>query len=140
MSAEPVRAVAGPVRQVDHVAVAVRDTDAALPYFTGALGLTVVGDEYAPAPGVRLTYLDGGNVVLQLVCPHRDGPVATFLAEQGEGLHHVCFAVNDLEDSLTGLGGEPSAVFPGGRGRRCAFLPDRPSGVRIELTEWQPRP
>jgi methylmalonyl-CoA/ethylmalonyl-CoA epimerase len=125
-----------PLHSVDHVAVAVRDTDAALEYYTSVLGLTVIGDEIAEEPGVRLTYLDGGTVMIQLVQPVRPGPVASYLDHHGEGLHHLCFAVDDLDTALAALDGEHRGpTFLGGRGRQCAFLNTYPVGVRIELTE-----
>lgn len=127
------------LQAVDHVAVAVHDTDKALPYYTDHLGLAVVGDENADDPGVRLTYLDGGNTSLQLVQPLRDGPVSRFLAERGEGLHHVCFTVERIEHALAAIPGQAdAAIFQGGRNRRACFLLGEPSGVRIELTERQP--
>ncbi|MEU7837822.1 VOC family protein [Nonomuraea sp. NPDC052129] len=124
---------------VDHVGIAVHDADQALPFYVERLGMTVIGDERAEDPGVRLTYLDAGNVMLQLVQPFRDGPVARFLRERGEGLHHVCFSVADIETTLAGLPGQESAqIFMGGRGRRACFLLGEPNGVRVELTERDP--
>lgn len=124
---------------VDHVAIAVHDADAALPFYVSRLGLRVVGDEAADDPGVRLTYLDGGNVLIQLVQPLRPGPVADFLRTRGEGLHHLCFNVERIEPVLGALPGEEGArIFAGGRGRRACFLLHEPNGVRVELTEREP--
>jgi methylmalonyl-CoA/ethylmalonyl-CoA epimerase len=126
---------------IDHVAILVRDTDAALPYYTEQLGFRLVGDEHNPAGGgVRLTYLDAGNIMLQLVSPTSDsGPIAQYLDANGEGLHHICLTVDDIERAVADLApgaGTPIAV--GGRGRRTAFLPGRPNGVVLELTEAEP--
>ncbi|MEO3858987.1 VOC family protein [Acrocarpospora sp. B8E8] len=127
------------VDHVDHIGIAVRDADLALPFYVERLGLTVIGDELADDPGVRLVYLDGGNVMLQLVQPYREGPVASFLAERGEGLHHVCFCVDDIPATLAALPGQGGApIFMGGRGRRACFLLAEPNGVRVELTEREP--
>ncbi len=124
---------------IDHVAIAVRDTDASLPYYTDTLGLVTLGDEDADDPGVRLTYLASGTTSLQLVQPLRPGPVSQFLDERGEGLHHVCFAVANIEDTLGRLPGESgSRVFLGGRGRRACFLTGTANGALIELTEFEP--
>jgi len=123
---------------VDHVALVVRDVEASLAFFTGQLGLPVLRDEVTTASGgARLVFLDAGNVAIQLVCPTGpDGPMAEHLAAHGDGLHHICLAVDDIDASLAALApdaGVPVAV--GGRGRRTAFLPGRPGGLVTELAE-----
>lgn len=125
---------------IDHVAVVVRDADRAIATFSRLLGYRVVGDEPVAAAGVRLVYLAAGDdpaaTTLQLVAPVAAGKVAEYLAEHGEGLHHVCFATGDLERALRAAGQpDPDGVFVGGRGRPCAFLTERPHGALIELTE-----
>ena len=126
---------------IDHVALVVRDIDASLRYFTERLGLTVLGDEVTEASGgARLVYLDAGNVTIQLVSPTgATGPIAQHLAERGEGLHHICLAVEEIDEALEALAPDTQVpVAVGGRARRTAFLPDRPSGLVIELTETRP--
>jgi methylmalonyl-CoA epimerase len=126
---------------VDHVAIAVWDADASLARYTDGLGLTLVGDERAEDPGVRLVYLDAGNTFVQLVQPIRPGPVRQFLTERGEGLHHVCFAVDRLERVLAALPGQHDVpIFRGGRGRRACFLTGTANGALVELTEHEPTP
>lgn len=130
-----------PISGIDHVALVVRDIDAALPWFTDRLGFTLIGDELTTASGgARLAYLDAGNITLQLVSPTgSSGPIAEHLAEHGEGLHHICFAVDDIDGAIESFapgGSVPVAV--GGRGRRTAFLPGRPAGLITELTETVP--
>jgi methylmalonyl-CoA epimerase len=134
-------APAAPIAGIDHVAVIVRDIDAALPYYTEQLGFRLTGDEYTQASGgVRLAYLDAGNLTIQLVSPTgASGPLADYLATRGEGLHHICLTVDDIEQTITRFA--PGANVPvavGGRGRRTAFLPDRPNGLITELTEAEP--
>jgi methylmalonyl-CoA epimerase len=127
------------IGQVDHVAIAVWDIDASLAYYTNELGLTLVGDEQLPDVGVRLAYFNAGNVLLQLVQPTSSESIRNFLHERGEGLHHICFAVENIPDVLHRLAGEEDArVFLGGRGRRCAFLLNHPNGITTELTELAP--
>lgn len=127
------------IERIDHIAIAVRAIDASLPYYRDELRLVLTHDEVLPDIGVRLAYLDAGNTMVQLVEPTADGPVATFLAEHGEGLHHICFAVADIPAVLQRLSGESDArIFRGGRARRCAFLLHRPNGLLTELTETQP--
>lgn len=130
-----------PVAGIDHVALLVRDIDASLPYFTDQLGFTLLSDERSPASGgVRLAYLDAGNIIIQLVCPLAEsGPLVDHLATKGEGLHHICLTVDDIDRTLTDLApGTDVPVVVGGRGRRTAFVPERPSNLIIELTEREP--
>jgi methylmalonyl-CoA/ethylmalonyl-CoA epimerase len=128
------------VKRLDHVAVVVRDTEAALRHFSGRLGLEVVSSEVLVAPRVRLTYLDLGNTLLQLVEPLEDGSaVAAALAENGEGLHHLCFAVESVVEAATVLADPPQTPALGsGRGRASAFVPGPVRhGVRLECTEFR---
>jgi len=125
------------LRRLDHVAIAVRDTDAALRRFRDELGLEVVSTERLEQPPVRLTYLDCGNCYLQLVEPlSADTPVAGFVAKHGDGLHHICFGVDDVAATVRALSGLPPALGSG-RGRLSAFLPGEQPGVRVELTEFR---
>jgi len=126
------------IRRLDHVAIVVRDTGAALERFAGEYGLPVIASEEIERPPVRLTYLDCGNAYIQLVEPLDDAsPVAEYLAAAGEGLHHICFGVEDVPAAATELaGGVPPAAIGSGRGRPSAFVAgEPPSGVRIEVTE-----
>ncbi|HEY7618262.1 MAG TPA: VOC family protein [Solirubrobacteraceae bacterium] len=128
-----------PLRQLDHVAVVVRDTEHALAYFAGRLGLQVVSTEVIERPHVRLTYLDAGGVFVQLVEPLDDAsPVAQYLAAHGEGLHHIAFAVADVPQTAAALAdpGAPEVAVGSGRGRPSAFVPGDPHhGVRVEVTQ-----
>ncbi len=123
---------------VDHIGIAVGDIDAAIAHYTTTFGLRVVGDEVADDPGVRLVYLDAGNTMIQLVSPVRESAVAAWLAAHGDGLHHLCFRVPDIPETLTDVGDPMAKLFMGGRGRRACFLTGAHHGVNIELTEQQP--
>lgn len=130
-----------PIRRLDHVAVAVRDTEEALLHFRDRLGLRVVLSEEIPVPPVRLTYLHAGNAFLQLVEPlDPEIELARFLEERGQGLHHVCFGVDDPLEAAAELAppGAPAPVRGSGRGRVSSFVPGGPvHGVRIECTEFR---
>jgi len=127
------------LRDLDHVAVVVRDTERALEYFSGRLGLPVVSSEVIMRPHVRLTYLDAGSVFVQLVEPMDDvSPVARHLADHGEGLHHIAFGADDVADAAAALAdpGAPAVTVGSGRGRPSAFVPGDPHhGVRVEVTQ-----
>lgn len=130
----------GLLKRLDHVAVVVADTETALSHFSGSLGLEVVSSEVLVSPRVRLTYLDLGNTLLQLVEPlDGESAVATALAETGEGLHHLCFAVESVVDAATQLSDPPRPPALGtGRGRVSAFVQGTARhGVRLECTEFR---
>jgi methylmalonyl-CoA/ethylmalonyl-CoA epimerase len=130
-----------PLRRLDHVAVAVRDTETALVYFRDALGLTVVRSEEVESPHVRLTYLDAGNALLQLVEPlDSELDLARWIEEHGEGVHHICFGVEGPLTAAAALApeGAPPPTPGTGRGRVSAFVPGAAAhGVRIECTEFR---
>lgn len=129
----------GMFERIDHVAIAVWDIDRALPYYLDTLKLSLVHDELLPQVGVRLAYLDAGNTFIQLVEPTDSPSIRKFLEERGEGLHHICFAVQQLPEVLNSIDGEEQAqIFKGGRRRYCAFMLNPPNGLTIELTENEP--
>ena len=127
-----------PLRRLDHVAVAVADTERALEYFVGRLGLEVASTEVIETPHVRLTYLDAGSIFIQLVEPLDDeSPIAAHLAEHGEGLHHIAFGGRG-RPRRSGRARRPRrapVTVGSGRGRPSAFVPGDPHhGVRVEVT------
>jgi methylmalonyl-CoA/ethylmalonyl-CoA epimerase len=127
------------VRRLDHVAILVRSTDEALRFYEGRLGLRVQSSEEIDSPQVRLTYLDTGNAYLQLVEPLDPvSPLGVWLEEHGEGLHHICFGVDDVAEAVTAIS-DPSSttVLGNGRGRVSSFVTvSDGNGVRIECTEF----
>jgi methylmalonyl-CoA epimerase len=127
-------------RRIDHVGVAVHDISASLPYYVDVLGMRVSIDAELPDGSARLAYLEAGDTTLQLVQPLLPGPVAGFLVSDGEGLHHVCFAVDDIGEALRSLpGNEPTdGINVGGRQCRVSFIQAHPNGLVVELTEMAP--
>lgn len=129
------------LRRLDHVAIAVRDTEQALTHFRDRLGLRVASSEQLETPPVRLTYLDAGNAYLQLVEPLDPTiEIARFLDEHGEGLHHICFGADDPMRAAGALAPAdgPPVTRGSGRGRVSAFVPGPAAhGVRVECTEFR---
>ena len=125
--------------QVDHVALAVRDADISAKFFVEVLGMKIIGDDEVPDAGVRLVYLDAGNISIQLVQPRSEtAAVARWLSTHPEGLHHVCFQVDDIPSTLAALPEESKQrIITGGRNYRTCFLKNEPSGLLIELTETE---
>ena len=126
---------------LDHLAIVVPDTEAALRIWRDKVGLTVLLSETVNNGSVQLTHLALGNTQLQLVQPLVEGhPLFDWLAAHGPGLHHLCFAVDDVEAAAAALpahGLAPGAPAPhqGTQGKRALYVdPDGTGGVRVELT------
>ena len=128
-------------KRLDHVAIVVADTEAALQIWRDRFGLPVLFAETINAGTVRLTHLDLGNTHLQLVEPlTADHPLATWLAAHGPGLHHLCLSVDDIDEASMALPahdlapGEPEP-HQGTQGKRALFLDRGGTGnVQVELT------
>jgi methylmalonyl-CoA/ethylmalonyl-CoA epimerase len=128
-------------RRLDHIGIAVSSIDDALPIYR-ALGLSEAGRETVASQGVVTAFLPLGETRLELLEPTGpDSPIAKFLERRGAGIHHVCFAVNDLEVALAELKSAGYRLVherpvPGADGKRVAFLhPSAGHGVLIELSE-----
>ena len=126
-------------KEVDHIAILVRDTEEALAFYRDQMKLPLLFSEVIANANVRLTHLDMGNLRLQLVQPlTEDHPLQHQLAERGERLHHVCWKVGDVDDAMEGLSNfdlEPSPNEPHSapNGGRAAFI--NPTGTRGVLWE-----
>ncbi len=130
------------MNKIDHIGIAVNSLSEAVPAFSALLGTNSRGEEDVPSEGVRVAFFGTGAGRIELLEPTGpESPVARFLARRGEGVHHVCLAVEDLEAALdradaAGLRILEPRVRPGAGGRRVAFVhPKTTSGVLIELSE-----
>lgn len=132
--------------RVHHVAVVVRDLDAALAFYRDTLGLPLELVLPVPSDQVRIGFLTVGESRIELVEPTSDDTgVARFLASRGEGFHHVCFEVPDLAaalDSLATAGAELIDRVPrAGADGPVAFIHPRSAhGVLVELVEAEGGP
>lgn len=132
-----------PVGPLDHVAIAVEDMDEACARYAGRLGARVAHREVVPGQSVEVAFIDvPGETTLELVCPTAaDSPISGFLASRGEGLHHICFRVDDVDAALSqaaaqGLRLVDERARPGARGSRIGFLhPSAFGGVLVELKQ-----
>lgn len=129
------------IKKLEHIGIAVRSLDAALPIWR-ALGLEEARREDVPGQKVRTAFLPAGDPAIELLEPTADdSPIAGFLARRGPGIHHVCFAVEDLDGMLDALARAGYRLIhrspvPGAGGKRVAFLhPEAGQGVLIELSE-----
>jgi methylmalonyl-CoA epimerase len=129
------------MRRIDHVGMVVHNADAAAEDLRRRFGLARGIDWSDPGGRFRLLYIECGDTTLQLVQPLAAGPLTEHLQTQGEGLHHVCFAVDDLDATLARLGAPlDRPPYLGGKGARVCFLTERSHGLLVELTEPPPSP
>jgi methylmalonyl-CoA/ethylmalonyl-CoA epimerase len=127
--------------RVHHVAVVVRDLDAALGFYHDRLGLPLGLVLPIESDGVRIGFLDVGESKVELVEPTDPSTgVARFLESRGEGFHHVCFEVADIAAELDRLAGEgveliDAAPRRGAEGPVAFIHPRSCHGVLVELIE-----
>jgi methylmalonyl-CoA/ethylmalonyl-CoA epimerase len=125
---------------IAHIGIAVRDLDAILPFYKEVLGLDEVPLD--DADGARIVGLAAGDSLVELLeSPDPASPIGKFVAARGPGIHHICFAVDDLDRALercrtAGVRLIDQAPRVGAEGKRIAFIhPSSTAGVLVELTE-----
>lgn len=130
---------------LDHVGIAVNDLDAAILGYEERYGVKPLSREVVEAQGVEEAMLAVGGSYVQLLMPlAADSPVGRFLAQRGEGLHHLAFAVADIDLALAHLVAEGARLIDtvarvGSRHARIAFVHPRDlHGTLIELVELPP--
>ena len=127
---------------IDHVAIAVHDLEAAIAYYQEAFGAEVHHREVVDSDGVEEALIKVADSYIQLTTATRpDSPIAKFLERKGEGLHHIGYRVDDCGaalESMKAAGATPidQAPRPGSRGTTVAFVHPKGSfGTLIELVQ-----
>jgi methylmalonyl-CoA/ethylmalonyl-CoA epimerase len=128
--------------EIDHVAIAVNDLEAAIGYYRATFGAEVDHREVVESDGVEEALLKVADSYVQLLTPTRpDSPVAKYLERKGEGLHHVGYRVADCGEALEAVKAQGGRVIdeaprPGSRGTTVAFVhPKGAFGTLIELVQ-----
>ena len=128
--------------EIDHIAIAVKDLEAAIAYYQNAFGATVDHREVVESDGVEEALLKVAESYIQLLTPTRpDSPVAKAIEKRGEGLHHIGYRVNNCAEALAamiaaGATAIDKAPRPGSRGTTVAFMHPKGSfGTLIELVQ-----
>jgi len=128
--------------EIDHVAIAVNDLEAAIAYYRDTFGAEVDHREVVESDGVEEALLKVADSYIQLLTPTRpDSPVAKYLERRGEGLHHVGYRVDDCAVALEAVKASGGRVIdesprPGSRGTTVAFVhPKAAFGTLIELVQ-----
>ena len=128
--------------EIDHVAIAVEDLEAAIAWYEAAFGATVEHREVVESDGVEEALLNVAESYVQLLTPTRDdSPVAKYLEKKGEGMHHIGYRVDDCAAALESLRAQGNRLLdevprPGSRGTTVAFVhPKGAFGTLIELVQ-----
>ena len=131
------------VRKLDHVGIAVNNIDDSLPIYENILGVKPVSIRAVPTQGVRAAFFEVGNgVVVELIEPlGPDTAVARFLERRGQGIHHICFEVDEVDEELKEMEEKGiNPVEPKGRlditGKIGFLHPKATRGVLIELAQY----
>jgi methylmalonyl-CoA/ethylmalonyl-CoA epimerase len=137
-----VSAIGFELTEIDHVAIAVNDLDAAIAWYEETLGATVAHRERIESDGVEEALLKIADSYVQLLTPTRDdSPVAKYLERRGEGIHHVGYRVTDCAAALASMRAAGATTIdavprPGSRGTTVAFVhPKSAFGALIELVQ-----
>ena len=127
---------------IHHIAIAVRDLDVALAFYRDALGLEMKERREVPEEGVEIAFLPAGEGQIELLRPlSEESGVAGFLEKRGEGLHHVCLGVEDIDAAMERLRASGARLLSDTpcvdmHGTRYVFVhPKSAHGVLLELYE-----
>ena len=131
----------GMIKKIDHIAIVVRNIEEALRTYQGGLGLEPTDVKEMLEQEVRIAFLPVGESEIELVEPiTTDSSIAKFLEKWGEGMHHICLEVEDIEATLQDLAAKGIRLIDeqpcqGAHGRVAFLYPTSTHGVLIELIE-----
>ena len=130
------------IKKIDHIGVAVQSIEKALSLFRDVLGMEVGGAEEVTTQKVRVTFLPVGDTRFELIEPtQEDSNVAKYIANKGEGIHHIALEVSNIQETLDQLKQEGVRLIneepvPGAHNTRIAFIhPKGTHGMLLELVE-----
>jgi methylmalonyl-CoA/ethylmalonyl-CoA epimerase len=132
------------ISKINHIAIAVRSLEEHIPFYRDVLNLEHRGTEVVEDQKVRLAVFAVGEVQIELLEPTEpDSPISAFIEKRGEGMHHISYQVDDIENQIAGLKQKQVRMIdetprPGAHGSRIAFLhPKSSAKVLTELTQVQ---
>ncbi|WP_026564022.1 methylmalonyl-CoA epimerase [Bacillus sp. UNC41MFS5] len=130
------------IKKVDHIGIAVKSIEKALPFYTDVLNLPLIGIEEVDTQKVRVAFLQAGSTKLELLEPtSEESAIAKFIEKRGEGIHHVALGVDSIEERIHQMKEQGIRMIdeqsrPGAGGANIAFMhPKSTSGVLFELCE-----
>ncbi len=129
------------IKKVDHIAIAVKNLDEGLKAYEDLLGIKSSHTEEIPDQGIKAALIVLGDLEIELIEPIRpDTGVAKFLENKGEGIHHICFEVDDVDKELESLAAKGVQLIDKqgrkGLAGKIGFIhPRSTKGVLIELAQ-----
>lgn len=130
------------VLKVDHIGVAVKSLDETLKFYQEMLGLELQGTEVVEEQKVKVAFLPVGDTEVELLeSTDPEGPIAKFIEKKGEGIQHVAFRVENIEEAIAELMGKGVKMIDekpryGAGGAKIAFChPKSTNGVLVEISE-----
>jgi methylmalonyl-CoA/ethylmalonyl-CoA epimerase len=133
------------LKKIDHIGIAVRSIERSLPQYASSLGFLLKSVEPVPEQRTKVAVLEAGESRLELLeSMGEDSPIDRFIAKRGEGLHHICFQVEDIAAELERLKAAGVRLIDrqprrGAGGCLVAFLhPESMAGVLVELSQPAP--
>jgi methylmalonyl-CoA/ethylmalonyl-CoA epimerase len=130
------------INRIQHIGVAVRSLDAAIPFYRDVLGLTLLGIEEVAEQSIRAAVFRVGESTIEVIeSTSPDGPVGRFVEKNGEGIHHLCFQVDDAASALAEAKEKGARLIDetprqGVHGMRIGFLhPKSTFGVLTEFAQ-----
>jgi methylmalonyl-CoA epimerase len=130
------------IKEIDHIGIAVKDLEEAMNIYRDILGLKFKGTEKIEEQKIIHATFLAGRVKIELVQPtHPDSTVGKFIEKRGEGIHHIAYRVENIDESLKELSAKGVNLIDekariGADGAKIAFIhPKNMKGVLIELVE-----
>jgi methylmalonyl-CoA/ethylmalonyl-CoA epimerase len=130
------------IKHIDHIGIAVKSIDQAGKFYTDILGLKIEGIENVADQKVNVAFIPITDSEVELLeSTHEDGPVARFINNRGEGIQHIAFRVENIDEALDELKAKGVRLIDekpryGAGGARIAFIhPKETNGVLVELCE-----
>ena len=130
------------VKKIDHIGIAVKNLDETMKFYADALGLKTIATEVVEDQKVRIAFIPVGDSEVELIeSTSPDGPVAKFIEQRGEGLQHIAFRVENIEEALQELKNKGIRLIDekprkGAGGAMIAFVhPKATNGVLVEITQ-----
>lgn len=129
------------LKKIDHIGIAVNSLENAVKFYE-SLGVNVTSYEEVPSQKVKVAFIKLGESNIELLEPaSEDSPVAKFLDKKGEGIHHLCYEVNDISESLDIMKNDGMKLIneepvKGAHDKLVAFVhPKSANGVLTELSQ-----
>lgn len=130
------------LQNINHIGIAVQSLDDTLPFYRDVLRMQFTGIEEVPEQKVRVAMLGIGESKIELLEPtSADSPIARFLEKNGQGMHHIAYEVDDIDQAIAAMLGEGARMIDdvprsGAHGSRIAFIhPKSSHGVLTELCQ-----